>query len=251
MGKIEKQRVVYSREVMEKALEDVKSGMPINKASRLHGVPRSSLHSKVTNKYRSNKPGPNPVLGEAEEEQIVKWVLRMASLGLPVTKDQVIDSVALMLKNSKKETPFINGRPGRHWCEGFLRRHPELSKRMSENVSALRASVTRKYIHEWFDEIEKYLDSEGLRDIPGSRVFNTDETGLLLNPKGGHVLAKKGSRNVYNLVDNNEKEQMTALVTGNAVGQLAPTMVLFKYKKVPPHIYAKMPKEFYVGAGEG
>lgn len=52
-SKVEKKkRVLYSREVMEKAIQEVKSGMSINKASEVYNIPRSSLHSKVNNLYK-------------------------------------------------------------------------------------------------------------------------------------------------------------------------------------------------------
>ena len=47
----------------------------------------------------------------------------------------------------------------------------------------------------------------------------------------------KGSKTVYNIVDKNEKENLTALVTGNAVGQLAPTLILFAYERIPSHFF--------------
>lgn len=64
------------------------------------------------------------------------------------------------------------------------------------------------------------------------------------------MLAKKGSRNVYNIVNNNEKENLTVLVTGNAAGQLAPTLVVLSYQRVPISIYSTLPKEFHIGKSE-
>lgn len=54
-------------------------------------------------------------------------------------------------------------------------------------------------------------------------VFNADETTFYLNPKGGKVLAEKGSKSVYLAGANDEKENVTA----NAAGQIAPSMIVY------------------------
>ena len=72
-----------------------------------------------------------------------------------------------------------------------------------------------------------------LLNIGPERIFNADETRTPLNPKPPAVLAPKGSKNVYNVVKNNEKENVTVLVMGNAAGELAPPLVLFSGKKLP------------------
>lgn len=48
-------------------------------------------------------------------------------------------------------------------------------------------------------------------------------------------------------MDNNEKEASTALVTGNAAGQLAPPLLLFSYVRVPKHIFEKIPEGWSYG----
>ena len=79
--------------------------------------------------------------------------------------------------------------------------------------------MSENSVRKWFTDIKSFLEKDEIVNIHGSRIFNTDETAVLLNPKGGNVLSKKGSKNVYNIVNNNEKENLTVLVTGNAAGQ--------------------------------
>ncbi|XP_020294258.1 uncharacterized protein LOC109859930 [Pseudomyrmex gracilis] len=240
-------RKIYSKEAMLKALEAVKSGTFINAASRLYNIPRSSIHSKVINKYSRDKPGPSSVLSDLEESDLVKWILFMSSRGCPVTKDHLINSVAMIVKKLNKPNPFVDDRPGRYWYAAFLKRHPELSKRMCKNVTLSRALVSETSVRKWFQNIDDYLKKEQLQNIDLSRIFNTDETALMLNPKESAVLAEKRSKNIYNIVNNNEKQNVTVLVTANAAGQLAPTMVVFAYKRVPSSIYVTMPEEFCAG----
>jgi len=87
----------------------------------------------------------------------------------------------------------------------------------------------------------KFFKRKKLENIDSRRVFNADETALLLNPKSGTVLAEKGTKNVYNIIENNDKENVTVLVTANAAGELAPTMILFKLARVSPTIYSSLP----------
>lgn len=48
----------------------------------------------------------------------------------------------LLIKNLARDTPFKDKRPGCHWCESFLKRHSEITSRISQNLSYNRASVT-------------------------------------------------------------------------------------------------------------
>ena len=87
-------------------------------------------------------------------------------------------------------------------------------------------------------------------NIEANRVYNADETSLLLNPKVGSVLVERGSKNVYGIVNNNEKEAISVLITANAVGQLAPPMVLMPYKRLPSYIDSKLPEGWALGRSE-
>jgi len=80
------------------------------------------------------------------------------------------------------------------------------------------------------------LETKNLLNIDNSRVFNYDETSVGLNSKSPTVFIRKGIKNVYKIVGNNEKECITVLVTVNAAGQLAPPLILFTDQKMPPQV---------------
>ena len=46
---------------------------------------------------------------------------------------------------------------------------------------------------------------------------------------------------------NNEKENVTLLVTGNAAGQIVPPLLMFNYTRIPLEIYEKMPPGWSYG----
>ncbi|KAJ8911264.1 hypothetical protein NQ315_015267 [Exocentrus adspersus] len=82
------------------------------------------------------------------------------------------------------------------------------------------------------------------------RVFNADEVGFCLAPKGKQALVQKGSKAVYNYANANERESITTLVTGNAAGEFAPPMVVFSYDRIPKHIVIQFPNKWGLGKSE-
>lgn len=64
------------------------------------------------------------------------------------------------------------------------------------------------------------------------------------------MLAPKGCKNVYTIVNNNEKENVTVLVTGNAAGDLAPTFILFAGKSLPRNAADMAPADFVFGCSD-
>ena len=121
----------YTQSCVLKAVEAVRLGIPLRWASSIYGVLRSTIHNKLTNIHPVDATkGPASVLSPDEEELLVKWIFHSADKGFPVTKDQLFDSVKLLIKELKRDNPFTNNRPGRHWYDGFCRRHPELAQRV-------------------------------------------------------------------------------------------------------------------------
>ena len=159
------QRLQYSKEDVSRALQEVMKGQSYAAASRKYKIPESTLRAKQCNRYPERT-----ALGIEKEEELVNWIFRCYKAGFPVTKHQLLLSVQVMCKNSTKKNPFTDGIPGRNWYEGFLRRHPEISTKVAENICLNRAKV-------WYSETFAYLSTEHLLNIEPERVFNTVETG--------------------------------------------------------------------------
>ena len=114
------------------ALYDIKNGASISATAKKHEIPRTTLSGKNSGRYPvAIKKGPLTVLTLEEEEQLEKWLLHIADAEFPATKDQLLDSVQFLVKTLNRETPFHNGRPGRHWYESFLNRHLIIKNRVS------------------------------------------------------------------------------------------------------------------------
>ncbi|XP_072384688.1 uncharacterized protein [Diabrotica undecimpunctata] len=238
-----RKRIQYSAEDINKAVVAVQSGMPFKTASKLYKVPRSTLQDKVKGRTSlEKKSGPGTNLTE-EENLLVAWLFRIAACGFPATKTQLLDSVQLLLKELNRPNNFVDGRPGRKWYELFLKRHPKLSTRISQNLTCARNTITENRIRQWFIEVGTFLESTNNRNITfdPSRVFNCDESAFFLAPKGDKMLVRKGDRTVYSFVTNDEKECPTTLVTCSASGQILPPMIVFKYTRIPKSVIEKIP----------
>lgn len=243
----------YSEECMEKAIEEVQNGMPVSTTAKKYGIPRVTLLYKVRGKTPlKRRMGPESYLSEIQEQSLVKWIIEAAKAGFPVTKEQLFDSVKKLVTELQIKNPFNNNRPGKHWFQCFLRRHPEIRTRIAQNLTSTRASITQEALDKWFLEVFNYLRENNYDNIlrDSHRVFNADETAFFLNPKGTKVLAAKGNKTVYQQVNPDEKECLTVLMTGNAAGDMSPPMVIFKYQRIPREIVLSVPHSWGIGRSE-
>ncbi|XP_051155671.1 uncharacterized protein LOC127278152 isoform X3 [Leptopilina boulardi] len=223
-------RCTYSRENLLLAVEEVKKGMSVAGMARKYNVPESTIRSKRDNKYADKKPGPATVLTTQEEDEIANWIFLCCQRGFPVTKNQLLESVEVICQKIKREIPFSNGKPGRSWFEGFLKRHPQISKSFFDNSSINKANVTEESLEEWFEQISRNLSSINLLSIEPNRIFNCDEIGLPLNPETPPKFSSKGSKIDHNTVNNNQKKENISIL----IAVLKQTLDTLNAKEVLP-----------------
>lgn len=244
----------YTPETLQKALSEINNGtMTVYKASKIYKVPRQTLYDKVNDKYKKqNRTGAPTVLSQKEEALIVDWVIMMAQIGFPVTKDILVQSVRKLVAELGRANKFKEGYPGRHWFEGFLKRNPEISKRVCQPLTTARVSATEEKIKAWFRRVQQYFENNDLSEVlkDPSRIFNCDESAFFFCPKGQAVLTRKGSKSVYCRSGNDDKECLTLLLGASADGKLMPTLALFPYKRLPGNILAKYPKNWSIGRSD-
>jgi hypothetical protein len=83
-----KKRRQYSPTKLATALVMVKTGaMSKTKASKMYGIPRTTLTDKLSGRTAEGvvRPGPSTVLTSAEEDVLVQYSILMASNGYPLT----------------------------------------------------------------------------------------------------------------------------------------------------------------------
>ncbi|KAF9417166.1 hypothetical protein HW555_005677 [Spodoptera exigua] len=214
----------YTEEDIVKAIEAVRNGMPKKTASTKFGVPRPTLQFRLSSQYVKSRPGPTTILTEDEEKIIVEWIITCSRKGFPRRKEDILLSVVKFLTKNSRPNSFINNKPGEGWYRLFLKRHPEITTRTAEAVTAASANVSNSNIRQWFRQIEGYLND--LFDIlsDASRVFNGDEMHFQLCPKNTRVLAEKGCKNVYEVDHAQAKSCLTVMFTFSADGDTTPPM---------------------------
>lgn len=196
-----KKRLKYSHENMEKALQDIREKkISINQAAKLYNVPKTTVLDTLKEKYKNpgNIGGPT-ILTNSEEMLLVKWIIELGEVGFPITKTQLLESVCKLINNLGRKNPFKNGQPGKKWYNGFLARHPEVSKRVPQSLTICRAMVSESNIRNWFSKIHQYFVENDLIELlhDPKRIFNCDESGFYLSPQEKQVLVRKGSKKVY------------------------------------------------------
>lgn len=93
---------------MEKAVEAVQKGNSLRKTAEMYNVPRSTLHDRVTGKIPvDGQPGRQPYLSVDEEEELVCFLLKCASIGYAHTRKEVLLLVRRIVERSKAKVSVM------------------------------------------------------------------------------------------------------------------------------------------------
>lgn len=242
-------KLAYKATALDAALEDIRNGMSKKAAAKKHGVPRSTLQFRLSSKFTKKELGPPPILTNEEEDILEKWVHDCCRKGFPRRKEDLQLSVQEFLNQNERPNPFKENLPGIGWYQAFLRRHPNISLRTPEGVTAASSCVSENDIKNWFINIEEVLKEENALDVlqDPDRIFNGDETNFLLCPKGSKVLAPRGSKNVYEVDKGKAKAAVTAMFSFSANGKLVPPMLIYPYQRLPSAIVNSVPETWGIG----
>lgn len=203
----------YSEDTVREALGEITNGnMSARQASLKYKIPRQTLDKKAKGLHQ--KPVGRPTVFSAEQEnKLSVCIMACADWGFP----QMIIDIQLLLQsflNSLhiKCTRFTNNCPGYFWVQGFMKRHPELSKRLCQNVKRSRACQTESTFQTYFEELDK-----SLRNIPAKAIVNYDETNFSDDPGQQFVLARRGSKHAERIVDST-RSSTSVMFAGAADG---------------------------------
>ena len=127
-----------------------------------------------------------------------------------------------------------------------------MTVRRSDRFPNAQGGVTQKSIRQWFKDLRKNLKYYKLEDIleDPSRVFNSDEMNIQLNPKKGNVISIQRWENVYETSPDPDKSNLTFLGTFGANGEIACPTIVFPYVRLPSDIIRLMPKDFCAAISE-
>lgn len=245
-------RKKYKEEDVVKALQSIQNGMSQREASKLYSIPRATLQFRSCEKFKNKiSLGPKPILTSEEEVLLEKWILTSHTKGFPLRMEDIQVSVKYFLDAVPRNNPFKNILSGRGWYQAFLKRHPNITLRTSEGITAASSVVSESNIRSWFSNVEAYLKDKDLIDILAdpSRTYNGDETCFWLCPNNKKVLAPKGAKNVYE-IQHHPKNNITVMFTFSAHGDVTPPMIIYAYKRLPSEIVKSVPDSWGIGCSD-
>jgi hypothetical protein len=214
----------WSNAQLQGALRVYDHGTSVNGAAAMFDIPRTTVRVHLAGTVLSRKRGAAPVLTDAEEQQLVQYLISMQNLDFPLTISQLKLKVAMITQG--RDMPFTNGIPGPGWLRWFRRRHPELSLRLAQGLDSKRArSLSAVNVNSFYENLSCLYDAHNYSPF---HIWNCDETGVQAGHNGGaYVLAKTGTRSVHQVVPN-EREWLTCI---NAAGESIPNFYIFRGKR--------------------
>ena len=162
----------------EHYLKLVEKKLSVRKVAAKFGLTYSFLYRRLSGEVEiDSRNGPQTVFTSKEEEAMATWLKEMAERGMGLKPGECLDFIQKMVQTEKRETPFINGRPGYDWYRAFLARNSHIIQiRQDSALESCRAKVTKESIDKWFTKFKEFILSSDLQDKP-KRIFNADETG--------------------------------------------------------------------------
>ncbi len=189
--------------------------------------------------------GPRCILTMAEENELVQFLVRSAAIGYAKSCNEVMAVVQGVLNSKGVLKTVSNG-----WWERFCHRHPNLSLRTAAPLSLVRAQAPDpEMISRYFDLLEQTLNENDLSGKPG-QVFNTDESGMPLDPKAPKVVVERGSAAFA--LESGNKSQVTIVGCVSAAGFCMPPMVIWDHKILAPELtHGEVPGTIYGLSSKG
>lgn len=162
----------YSEEDLCEAIKLVKNGLSYRKAAEEMGVPTTTLRMRCKNQSsRKEAFAPYQRISPAQEEALASWIRVQASLGFPITHQQI-----RFLAQQLSDIRGNKTRVGKRWVEGFLKRNNCVATQRAKRVDSSRINGANKEI---IADFYAKLENPVIKAIPPKFKFNKDEMGLM------------------------------------------------------------------------
>ena len=175
----------YSEDTLRKCLAAVKAGkISMNKAQKKYGIPYGTIYNKL-NGLHKKKHGGQPALSEEFEIILVRALDKLTDWKVPFDGYDIrclVQSYFNSIDHQSKQ--FKDNMPGPDWVRLFIKRR-NLTKRISDNVKAARAEVTRDIIKSYFSHLEKWVI------VPPECIYNFDKTNVTDDPGAKTVICRR------------------------------------------------------------
>ena len=110
----------YTEETLEKAIADVVGGCSVKEAVRRHGIPRSTLRSRLAGVERHHVAAEHlQRLSSDQEKALADWIIVQDSIRAAPSHREIRKVAARMCRVAGDEDDI-----GKHWIDGFIRHNP-------------------------------------------------------------------------------------------------------------------------------
>lgn len=236
----------WSEDSLKAAISAVKNdGLFVRAAAVQYKIPRKTLERRLKNNNDKKGPmGPSSLFGEQNEKKLVVHIKTMQAKGFPLTLNDVRKIAYDFAEQLKLKHRFNkeSEKAGYDWLQMFLSRNTDITLRKSEGVSLARANaMNRLEVNNYFKLLESVFMQDNKEVFTPNCIFNMDESGLQLNSRPGHVLAKKGSKAVSTVTSTEKGETITIIACCNAEGNFLPPACIMKGKNKKAEFEDGMP----------
>ena len=211
-------------------MDEVRSGkLSVSRAAKVYGVPKSTLHDRVSGRVsHGHKPGPKPYLSVAEEKEFANFLVDVAKAGYGKTRQQIRNIAGMSAHGQGKVVyPMVS----HGWFKRFLQQQPQLSYCRGDSTANVRMNcLSEDVIADYFVLLKEELTKNKLMNTP-SRIYNVDETGICLDGHAPRVVALKGQKKVWYRTSG-IKNQVTVIACVSTSGQCIPPFVIFDAKRL-------------------
>lgn len=224
----------WSEGDMAKAIDAVKNGTSIRRASVQFGIKFSTLQRHVKNDSKKKVLGRyKPVFSTVEELEFVEYLKDLDNRFYGLTRRDLCELAYQYAEKNRIAHPFKNGMAGEQWYQNFMRRHPELKLRQPEPTSIARArGFNRPQVEVFFRNLKSVLDKHR---INLDNIYNVDETGIQTSAKKPpRVISLVGKKQVGSISSAERGTLITALCCCSATGKYIPPALVFPRKKKNP-----------------
>ena len=232
MAKLKKKRRNYDTAQIGLAYKAIKEdGMSVYKAARVFGIPESTLRDRhLLNQPVETLPshGPDPLFTKEEEKMLVDHLMYMSEIGYGYSRQSFLDMAfefAIIIGKKSTDDPSFKG----SWYQGFKRRWENIHLAKPEKLALVRAKATSKEsLDKHFEELSNTLQRLNLDHHP-ERIWNVDESGILMEHSPPKVLCAKGT--TPQSVTSPRGKNVTLIGCGNAAGSCVPPYYIFPGKR--------------------
>ena len=112
--------------------------------------------------------------------------------------------------------------PGKDWMAGFVKRHPEITKRRTALLKRSRASVGPEEVNSFFKHFSKVADG-----VPPENMWNYDKTNFTEDPGAQDCFFRRGTKYAEKVCDAS-KNAISVMFCGSTSGEMLPPCIIYK-----------------------